>query len=537
MAQSKNTSTSSGNPKPTRRTRRKPRPVTIDLEATEVDKDKPEPKTEPKDTPDAASTDKSQPASKEPKDNPSTAGQGNSFSMDTKTALRAIPYALAALLGGVLSLLVYFWLAGLGWLPGTAGPETMRMNSEIGILRDNVDKISGELETITGETIDGARSRLTALETGTAKIQTVTALEERVADLQAQLSEISTVSGANAETTENLNAQVAEIKTALASTNQMIGELESRIAEAVRGSGGAELTDLTSRMSALETILGEVSTSSDPASPASPLQIAGLRNDLQTAIDNVATAQQALQAKITAMDTQLIALQKSSRDLAANMATVNDVATERLQAMDNALAGLEIRQDAGPVSQIERRAAMALSYASLARAVEAGETFRTELDTAKAFAGDQPALDVLSPHADRGIETVTSLTERFDTVAAAIINADNASTEGSVLDRVWGKVQSIVRVRPTGFVQGDTSAAIIARAETHLQAGELTKAIDELENLTGPPLAAAQDWLDAARARRDGDAALQSLSADLIAAINANPDTGGLQSSEKDANQ
>ncbi|MBZ0216236.1 MAG: hypothetical protein K8F25_06785, partial [Fimbriimonadaceae bacterium] len=329
-------------------------------------------------------------------------------------------------------------------------------------------------------------------------------------------------------------------------TNDLLEDFRRQFAEVSRLAGEegdiATLTALGDRVGALETVLEEITAASGSASPASALQIAGLRSELQTAMDDLTAAQQKLQAKVTAMDGQLIALQKTSQDMAATMSNVNQAASERLQAMDNALAALEIRRDAGPVSQMERRAAMALSFASLARTVETGKPFRAELDTARAFAGDQPGLDVLGAHADTGLETVKSLTERFAAVAGQIVNADHGSAEGGALDRFWGKLQSIVRVRPTGFVEGDTSAAIVARAESRLQAGQLSGTIAELETLSGPAQEAAQSWLEPARARRDGDSALAALNADLIASItmdrNADqPDAAEQTGTEKDASQ
>ncbi|MBZ0215609.1 MAG: hypothetical protein K8F25_03570, partial [Fimbriimonadaceae bacterium] len=199
MAQSKDTPKSSGSSKSPRRTRRKPRPVTIDLEATEVAQDKSEPETVQEDGPqdpangDTASTGSSQTDENLAKDGAagdktSSAGMRGRFAMDATIALRAIPYALAAFIGGLLSLVIYVWFAGLGWLPGTSGPETVRMNSEIGILRDDIEKMSSELQTITGETIDGARSRLSALEAGSAKANDLAALETQVTALQSRFT-------------------------------------------------------------------------------------------------------------------------------------------------------------------------------------------------------------------------------------------------------------------------------------------------------------------------------------------------------------
>ncbi len=550
MAQSNDTS-KTGTSKPKRRTRRKPQPVTIDLEATEVSQEETEP---PKNYSNETAGDKEElvepgatqsDSPKKPDDTQqgigSATGSQNPFSISLTSILHIVPYGIAAGIGGLVSLLVYFGLAGLGWLPGTAGPQTERMNSEIVLLRGNIQNLSSDLETLTGETLSGARSRLTDLEAGSAKIGDVALLENLVEGLSIDLQQHREVQNANTENLSSLGERVNSAETALSLASGIVEDFRQQIAEfdfTQRNQAEASaLEGLTSRIAALEAILEELGDAANAASPTSALQIAAFRSELDAVRDAANAAQLRLQEKVTDLETQTLKLQTSSRATETGIAELSRAATERLQAMDNALTGLEIRRQAGPVSQMERRAAMALSFASLGRAVDTGKGFKIELDTARAFAGDRPELAILSLHAETGIETLQSLTDRFDQVATIVIRAEKNSQSDSFLDQTWIRLQAIIQIRPTGFVEGEATPAIVARAENLLQSGQLAGAIREMETLPDSTRSAASEWLDRARARKDSDEALASLNADLIAEIEASPETGNPETETRDQDQ
>jgi uroporphyrinogen-III synthase len=68
-------------------------------------------------------------------------------------------------------------------------------------------------------------------------------------------------------------------------------------------------------------------------------------------------------------------------------------------------------------------------------------------------------------------------------------------------------------------VLGDDTAAIVARAEARLAAGDLYAAVQQLAALQGPAAAAAQDWLAPANARLAAQQAMAGLTAQLTRAI------------------
>ncbi|MEX2201682.1 MAG: uroporphyrinogen-III synthase [Dongiaceae bacterium] len=171
--------------------------------------------------------------------------------------------------------------------------------------------------------------------------------------------------------------------------------------------------------------------------------------------------------------------------------------------------------------------AFMLAVGRLGAALNEGRSYASELDTLNKLADADPqlasaapALDVLAPHAATGAPSKIRLVARFPEVARAIVQVaqqDGASgavdaAEGGWFDRLIGRVTDLVTVRPVGAdVEGDGPAARVARAEAHLQTGDLESAIVELEMLSGAPAEAAASWLAEAKARLAVEPAFRTL--------------------------
>lgn len=171
--------------------------------------------------------------------------------------------------------------------------------------------------------------------------------------------------------------------------------------------------------------------------------------------------------------------------------------------------------------------AFMLAVGRLGAALNEGRPFAPELDTLNKLASADPqltsaapALEALAPHAATGAPSEIRLVARFPETARAIVQAaqqDDASgvvdaEEGGWFDGLIGRVTDLVTVRPVGAdVEGDSPAARVARAEAHLQTGDLESAVVELELLTGAPAEAAAAWLADAQARLAVEPAFRTL--------------------------
>ena len=78
---------------------------------------------------------------------------------------------------------------------------------------------------------------------------------------------------------------------------------------------------------------------------------------------------------------------------------------------------------------------------------------------------------------------------------------------------------SLVTVRRTGEISGDTTKAVIARMEERLKVHDLSGAVNEAGALQGPAARAAKPWIDDAEARLRTDILVRELSADVAARL------------------
>ncbi len=179
---------------------------------------------------------------------------------------------------------------------------------------------------------------------------------------------------------------------------------------------------------------------------------------------------------------------------------------------------LEAREKVAPLART-RQLSYALGLRELDRALQGSGSFSNELSALAELTGENPAFGPLHAHAEEGIPSEAVLRLRFPATARAIVNAGQTGAEAGWAERIRAALRGLIMLRPTGEVAGDDAAAIVARAETRLQAGDLHAAVQQLSQLEGPAAAAAQDWLVPARNRLAAQQAMAELTAQLTRAI------------------
>mgnify|MGYP001492352604 CR=1 FL=1 len=169
-------------------------------------------------------------------------------------------------------------------------------------------------------------------------------------------------------------------------------------------------------------------------------------------------------------------------------------------------------------------AVLVAATAQLRVQAERGASYAADLAAVTALLGTAPeelsgGLADLQRHAAAGVLTIDALRQQFSSIAGSLVQL--ASQKIDWIDQAKAQLASLIRVRRTGDVAGDSNEARIARAELRLEAGELAAAVAEISALSQPALNAASGWLGAARARLAVEAALASLSSHAIVQITA----------------
>lgn len=224
---------------------------------------------------------------------------------------------------------------------------------------------------------------------------------------------------------------------------------------------------------------------------------------------NVVQENQKLQAQLAALEKELETLRAG----AAQASTVLSLA-ERVDQVEKTARAAQAERQSGQ--------ALVLAIGQLREAVKSGQAYGDELRAVKVLAKTDPELtqdlDVLTQWSQQGITTRMVLAGRFEALAGDIVKADLGPDGGGWVDETFRRMASLVSVRRIdGEEAGDTTAAIVARAESRLDMGDLASAVAQLENLQGEAAAEAQGWLTEAKARLQADQALSALTSQALA--------------------
>ncbi|HXP96649.1 MAG TPA: mitofilin family membrane protein [Telmatospirillum sp.] len=162
--------------------------------------------------------------------------------------------------------------------------------------------------------------------------------------------------------------------------------------------------------------------------------------------------------------------------------------------------------------------ALLLVVGQLRDAVNRGDPYAFELQVVRRIANhdDMAQVDSLAVSAAEGVARRELLLGQFPAVAKSTVQADLLPPDDNLWQRALRKVMSLVDIRKVDG-QGTSAVAVVARAETWIKDGDLTKAVQEIGTLTGRPAEAAAPWLKAARDRLAADKALSELSASTAA--------------------
>jgi hypothetical protein len=368
----------------------------------------------------------------------------------------------AGIIGGVITLVGAGALQFAGVLPSPGSSTAPVPGNE-----QDIAALKGELAAL--------REQVDAVKAGSGG--DTSALSQSVGDLSAA---VKTVSGA----LDQVKADVATLRDSVAkggagdgaavqALNQKIAELAASVAalgQAGPGVGKDQLDSINQQVDAINQKLGAVEQAAAAATDAAK---AG-DGRLGTLEQNFA----GLGEKLSGFEQKLTGLEQ-------NVATLTDQLS---------------KQEAQP------KVALAIAAAALKSAIERGGPFTAEVDTFAAISPNAPELPRLREIAQTGVANRAELTAGMDDAASAMIEASEAlPADAGFWDSLVASMESLVKVRPIGDVEGDTVPAKVARMEVAVKAGELTKALAEFDSLPDAAKAAGQAFADKIRLRAEAE--------------------------------
>ena len=299
--------------------------------------------------------------------------------------------------------------------------------------------------------------------------------------------------------------------------------LQQRLADAEGRTEAAatQAAAIADRTAELDRRLAQQSSAAKADSTADAEAVQALRDRFQTLSGHLAELEQtlrndlqALRGDLQGVTARLSAAEQADARLADRLTADAERSASAMRALEQRVAALA--ETAEQAAQ-DKTAALLLAAGQIRAALESGKPFAAPMATLQRLAGGDAAVrQALAGWGDRaaqGIPTLAALRDRFGSIAETVRPPVQVDTGESWLDRVIGRAASVVQLRRVGEdVPGQTTAAILARAEAELNRGDLARAVAEIDTLAPEEKTAFADWLAAARARlaaRDGLAALE----------------------------
>jgi hypothetical protein len=282
-----------------------------------------------------------------------------------------------------------------------------------------------------------------------------------------------------------------------------VAKLEADMAQK-QGDGAKTSEGAPDRIAMLEQQLADIRASSAQseklAKQLSDLQIAaGGRELLTQSIRDIQSSTATTQGEVERLSTQVTSI-------ATHLGEVDKALSERRQ-------------------ETLRSEAVVLGVGQLRLLASGSKPFPREISAVRALAGPDAEmaalLDSIQTLAETGVPTLDDLRVSFGHVAAEIVRNGVVGDGNNWWRQALYHLESVISIRRVGEdVTGDSSGAIVARAEAKLEEDDLDGAVAALQALTGASAEVAQPWLQDAQHRlmlNNADSELTRLAIDRLA--------------------
>jgi len=200
---------------------------------------------------------------------------------------------------------------------------------------------------------------------------------------------------------------------------------------------------------------------------------------------------------------------------APSVAAVPPLAAEDVVQLEGRVAVLETGQQ-----RALDAAGAALAAATLADAARTARPFAEELASLERVLPLSPDLRALARLAQDGAPTRAGLADEFAALAGrAAVAARDPGRNADFLARLRHALSSIVSIRQVGSTQGQSPDAVLGRAQTLVNEGDIEGALTAVERLPAPAQTVLAPWRAAAERRVEIDRHIAAIRADALAGL------------------
>ena len=498
----------------TPRTGRKRKPATIDLEAKEVVKEPSSEAKSPNSPKESVSDSKPAPSEKPevatgqksthqsaPKPGTSQFGRSSGGGATSKKQQFATPASISKSLftGGIGKMLLSALLGGVVVIGGLGAIG--QMNNA-----DRLPLIGSLYQTGSEET-------------------NVTGTNEAVSQLQAQLDELAAREVAQPVDLSPLNTRISSLETAITELNELQSSSTSL---------ASRLSELETQMSAIDTAISEIaSIETEGTAPSSDPQISATLIDLGARVgvleqaENAVNQQNAvpseriseLEATLNTLSNQTIPdlapletrLDKAENTVAAIRETLA-ANTEKLSSLSTMSGELTSQIQTTKVSE---KVARSIAANALGGALKNSDNLSVPISSIEALAGQSDETRRLAELSNAGIAGLSELSREFEIFASKIDAPQTAPAEAGLMDKFLANAKSLITIKPSGPIEGDTVSAILSRIRGHLSAENLQSIDGEWQQLPQDVRTDGEAWITRVNNRIEAMTLYNKISAQL----------------------
>lgn len=280
---------------------------------------------------------------------------------------------------------------------------------------------------------------------------------------------------------------------------------------------------------ASENVLGTddiASTDSEYAAADMDVSDDGRIQSAQKISNDLEAVKESFRAEIAGLETALAEerengaalreqIEEMRRNFQAALAARDRTASQQAAELN---ARLEKLENGGGV-EAGRRAAAALALSAVARAADNGEPFADELEVLAGYIPQGREIATLRRYSGTELPTSAQLEEAFSLAARDALAADGRDEAAGMFGKLSARAGNLISIRPAEPTAGDSAQAVISRAESFVEAGDIVAGVAELDALPDAARAGMADWVALASSRVAVDKAIASLSQRLSAPV------------------
>lgn len=216
-----------------------------------------------------------------------------------------------------------------------------------------------------------------------------------------------------------------------------------------------------------------------------------LRTDLRADVreDVLAAANQRIEQAIAQTEGEVAQLRAAMTEQDAR-------SDRRIAQLQDRLEVLQSRD-----ATANTRGVLILALSNLRGELDAGRPFERQLDDVERLAPNVTSLRGARRFSADGLPTDADLRARFRDAAREAATLEARAGSDGFFGKMMANIKGLFSVREIGEVEGETTSAIISRAEAALTRGEVAGAVRELKALEGPAADAFDPFIDTAEAK------------------------------------